>query len=252
MITTQIFAHRGAASTYPENTMIAFNEAERIGADGIELDVQLSKDGEVVVIHDEKLNRTTNGKGYVKDFSLKELQTLDASHSFFYQTGAVTIPTLDEVLTMLLRNSLLLNIELKNGIVDYPGLEEKVIKLVHQYGLQDRIILSSFNHYSLVHCYRLAPHIETAPIYRDGLFKPWVYAQAIGAKALHPNIKVAPDKVIMEAMEEGVKVRPYTINHEKKMKSLFSINCSGFFTDSPEEAIAIRTEMNKNKKIARG
>lgn len=252
MITTQIFAHRGAARTHPENTMIAFHEAERVGADGIELDVQLSKDGEVVVIHDEKLNRTTNGKGYVKDFSLKELQMLDASHSFFCQTGAVMIPTLDEVLTMLLGNTLLLNIELKNGIVDYPGLEEKVIALVHQYELQDRIILSSFNHYSLVQCYRLAPHIETAPIYRDGLFKPWVYAQAIGAKSLHPNIKVAPNQIIVEAMQEGVKVRPYTINNVKEMKILFSINCSGFFTDSPEEAVAIRTEMNKNNKIVRG
>nr|WP_232423526.1 MULTISPECIES: glycerophosphodiester phosphodiesterase [Bacillus] len=243
MITTQIFAHRGAAGTFPENTMVAFKEAERVGADGIELDVQLTKDGKVVVIHDEQLDRTTNQKGLVMDYTLKELKQFDASYKYGKKTGFVEIPTLEEVLTWLQGNSMLLNIELKNSVILYPGLEEKVINLVKQYNMQDRVIFSSFNHYSIVHCYQLAPMIETAPLYRDGLYMPWVYAKAIQAKAIHPNIKAAPNMIITSAMNEGIAVRPYTINNEEQMTNLFSINCSSFFTDYPEKAIQLKQKL---------
>lgn len=248
MITTQIFAHRGSAGTHPENTMSAFQEAERVGAEGIELDVQLSKDGEVIVIHDEELSRTTNGAGFVKDHTLNQLKTLDASHTFSKQVGTQRIPTLMEVLEMYTHNNMLLNIELKNSTFFYPGMEEKVIALVRKYNLQNRVILSSFNHYSLVHCFQLDPAIETAPLYRDGLFMPWVYAKAIGAKGMHPNIKAAPDIIITEAMKENIAVRPYTINKEKVMKRLFAINCTSFITDFPERAITLRNTLNKEKR----
>ncbi|MGM9927381.1 MAG: glycerophosphodiester phosphodiesterase [Bacillus sp. (in: firmicutes)] len=247
MITTQIFAHRGSSSTHPENTMSAFLEAEYVGADGIELDVQLSKDGEIVVIHDEKVNRTTNGKGFVRDLTLQQLKALNASYTF--KMNGAQIPTLEEVFSMLLHSHMLVNIELKNSVFEYPGLEEKVIRLIHKYHFQNRVILSSFNHASLVRCFRLDPQIETAPLYRDGLYKPWVYAKAIGAMGIHPNIKVAPDKVIKNALQEGIAVRPYTINDEKKMKALFAINCSAIITDFPAKAIAIREEVRKNVTI---
>lgn len=239
MVNTKIFAHRGSAGTHPENTMIAFYEAERVGADGIEIDVQLSKDGRMVVIHDEKLNRTTNGKGYVKDYTLEELKALDASYTFKEHKGSAEIPTLEEVFDMFARNNMLLNIELKNSVFSYPGLEEKVINLIHTYQLQERIILSSFNHYSLVHCFRLDPHIETAVLYRDCLYMPWVYAKAIGAKALHPNIKIAPKEIITTSMQNDVAVRPYTINTEKQMEELINMNCSGFITDYPLVAASL-------------
>ncbi|MGM9926196.1 MAG: glycerophosphodiester phosphodiesterase [Bacillus sp. (in: firmicutes)] len=240
MGTTEIYAHRGSAGTHPENTMAAFLEAERVGADGIELDVQLTKDNEIIVIHDEKVDRTTNGKGYVKDYTLRELKTLDASYKFPQFKQSIVIPTLEEVFDFLLTNSLMLNIELKNSILPYPGLEEKVIALINQYKLQERIILSSFNHYSLVHCYRLAPNIEISPLYRDGLYMPWVYAKAIHATGIHPNINVAPKEIIIAAMSAGIAVRPYTINNEAQMLSLYAINCSAFITDYPEKAIRLK------------
>ncbi|WP_042346092.1 glycerophosphodiester phosphodiesterase [Bacillus massiliigorillae] len=249
MITTKVFAHRGSAGTHPENTMISFLEAEKVGADGIELDVQLSKDGEVVVIHDEQLDRTTNGKGNVKDYTLQELKSLDASYKFPQSNTSVQIPTLEEVFIMLLNNSMILNIELKNSVFLYPGLEEKVISLIKQYNLQDRIILSSFNHYSLVYCYRLAPDIETAPLYRDGLYMPWVYAKAIHAKAIHPSIKAAPNEIIKASMAAGVAVRPYTINSEEQMRMLFKINCSAIFTDYPQKAISLKNKENGSNKL---
>ena len=246
MITTQIFAHRGSAGTHPENTMAAFREAERVGADGIELDVQLSKDGEIVVIHDEDLSRTTNGSGFVQDYTLSQLKELDASCNFTGEIQVQRIPTLTEVLDMYRHNYMLLNIELKNTKFLYPGMEEKVIYLVRKYNMQDRVIISSFNHYSLVHCYQLDPEIETAPLYRDGLFRPWAYAKAIGAKAIHPNIKAAPNFIISAAMKDNIAVRPYTINKEKVMKRLFKINCTGIITDYPGLALQLKDELNKN------
>ncbi|MCO0596448.1 glycerophosphodiester phosphodiesterase [Peribacillus butanolivorans] len=239
---TLIFAHRGSAGTHPENTMSAFKEAARVGADGIETDVQLSKDGEVVIIHDEKLNRTTNASGFVKDRTLMELKTFNASNSYKGKMGNERIPTLEELLIWLKNNQLLCIIELKNTLFLYPGLEEKVIRLIRSYEMEERIIISSFNHYSLVNCHQLAPEIETAPLYRDGLFMPWIYAKAIGGSAIHPNIRVAPDIIIQSSMCAGVPVRPYTINKESDMKRLYSLRCSAIITDFPGIAKRVREE----------
>ncbi|PKR86017.1 glycerophosphodiester phosphodiesterase [Heyndrickxia camelliae] len=240
---TLIFAHRGAAGTYPENTMDAFIAAEKCGADGIELDVQLSKDGEIVVIHDETVNRTTNGKGFVKDFNIKDLQKLNASyHSKSVKTffKVPHIPSLREVFDWMKTNDLLCNIEFKTGKIEYPYIEEKVIQLIREYGFEERIIISSFNHYSIIHCYRLAPEIEIAPLYSDGLFMPWVYAASIHAKGIHPNYKIAPDDIINSAMEYGIQVRPYTVNKEKDIKRLLALSCSAIITDFPKEAVELR------------
>ncbi len=244
---TQIFAHRGSAGTHPENTMDAFYEAERVGADGIELDVQLTKDGEIVVIHDETVNRTTNGKGFVKDYTLKEIQKLHANYKFKKNfIKKIGIPTLIEVFDWLKGNHLICNIELKNSIIDYEGLEEKVIQLIHDYGLEERIVISSFNHYSIVGCYRIEPKIEIAPLYSSGLYMPWIYAQSLRAGAIHPNVKAAPDEIILEAMKNGIAVRPYTVNKIDQMERLINIGCSAFVTDFPEKAIKLRTDIQKS------
>ena len=112
---------------------------------------------------------------------------------------------------------------MKNTLFLYPGLEEKVIRLIRTYEMEERIILSSFNHYSLVNCHQLAPELETAPLYRDGLYMPWIYAKAIGGSAIHPNIRAAPDALIQSSVSMGVPVRPYTINKEAEMKRLFKL-----------------------------
>jgi glycerophosphoryl diester phosphodiesterase len=244
---TEVIAHRGYSAKFPENTMKAFIEAENANADGIELDVQLSKDGEVVVIHDEKLNRTTNGRGYVKDFTLEELKKLDAGILFPELTEKQTIPTLKEVLAWLNTNSLTCNIELKNGVFRYEGMEEKVIQLVREYHLSERIVLSSFNHYSIVYCYRHAPEIEIAPLLSEGLYMPWVYAASIQAKGYHPHYLAAPNEVITPSLESRIAVRPYTVNKEEEMERLFEIGCSAFITDYPTKAIELRKRYKKDK-----
>ncbi|WP_163102649.1 glycerophosphodiester phosphodiesterase [Peribacillus alkalitolerans] len=243
MNTTMVFAHRGSAGTHPENTMLSFREAERVGADGIELDIQLTKDNQIVVIHDETIDRTTNGKGFVKDYTVMKLKQFNASFSFTSKWGESSIPTLEEVLQWMQGNRLRLIIELKNTRFLYPGMEEKAITMVRKYSMQDRVILTSFNHYSLVYCTQLSPDIETAPLYRDGLFMPWIYAQSIRAGSIHPSIKVAPDNIIKMAMDAGIKVRPYTINDANQMKALFDIGCSGIITDYPKKAIDLRKKL---------
>ncbi|WP_325048938.1 glycerophosphodiester phosphodiesterase [Peribacillus saganii] len=246
----KIYGHRGAAGTHPENTMISFEEARRAGADGIELDVQLTSDGEVVIIHDESLDRTTNGSGFVKDKCLKELQKFDASNKFSHLYGETEIPTLQELIDWLRGNSLLCNIELKNSKFFYPGMEEKVIKLVREARLEDRIILSSFNHYSIVLCKKIAEEIEIAPLYRDGLHMPWAYARSLGAGAIHPDIKAVPNEIIRASIEAGVAVRPYTVNKEKDIENLLAVGCSAIITDFPAKVVLMRDQFfNKNSNV---
>lgn len=239
---TQVFAHRGYSAVFSENTMTAFLEAEKTGCDGIELDVQLTKDGEVVVIHDEKVDRTTSGTGWVKDFTFKEVRNMNANKSGMKKEP---IPSLIEVFEWMKTNKLICNIELKNTIIPYEGMEEKVIEMIRKYGLSNRIIISSFNHYSIVYSYRHAPEIETAPLYSEGLYMPWVYAQSIRAAGIHPKHLAATDEIIRQAMENGIAVRPYTVNKDNDMHRLFNMNCTAFITDDPLKALRIRKQYEK-------
>lgn len=240
---TLIFAHRGSAGTHPENTMEAFVAAEKFGADGIELDVQLTKDGEVVVIHDTTIDRTTNGTGNVMDFTLSELKKLKANYHYkhFFKRAA-KIPSLKDVFNWMESNCLLCNIELKNSDIAYEGLEDKVIALIKEYRFEERIIISSFNHYSLAYVSDAATEIETAPLYNEILYRPWEYAKSIQARGIHPKLKAAPIEIIQACMENGIAVRPYTVNKGKDMKKLFEIHCSAIITDYPAKGVKLRKE----------
>ncbi|WP_299088102.1 glycerophosphodiester phosphodiesterase [uncultured Metabacillus sp.] len=240
---TLIFGHRGSAGNYPENTMCSFIAASAAGADGIELDVQMTKDGELVVIHDETVDRTTNGTGYVKDLTYEEISQLDASFKFTQFKDSASVPILNEVLEWAKQqDQLLINIELKNGIIDYPGIEEKTIELVRNHHFEKQVIISSFNHYSLVKCKEISPEIETAVLYMEGLFKPWAYAANIGAKGLHPYYQAVKKEIILQSQNYGVAVRPFTVNEPAFMEKLINENCTAFFTDFPELAVKVKTE----------
>jgi glycerophosphoryl diester phosphodiesterase len=239
---TQIFAHRGYTTAFSENTMGAFGDAQMSGADGLELDVQLTKDGKLVIIHDEKVDRTTSGKGFVKDFLYKEIRKLNANKKGVKKEP---IPALEEVFEWLKTNEMFCNIELKNGLIPYEGMEELVIQLVRKHGLTERIIISSFNHYSIVYCYRLAPEIETAPLFIEGIYMPWIYSQSIRAKGIHPKHSTMSDNILINTMGNGIAVRPYTVNKEVDMHRLFKIHCTAIITDDPVKALRIRKQYEK-------
>ena len=158
----KIWAHRGCSLRYPENTLLAFEKAAALaGLEGIETDVQLTRDGQIVILHDERLDRTTEMKCWVKDYTLAELKSIyvKTAHGEFQEK----IPTLEEVLDLLkdrMKEGLRLNIELKNSEVEYPGLEEKVIETVDRFGLSEHILYSSFNAQSLGTLRRLLPDAD--------------------------------------------------------------------------------------------
>ncbi|MDE7019120.1 MAG: hypothetical protein K2P65_16380 [Lachnospiraceae bacterium] len=186
----KIWAHRGCSQMYPENTLLAFEKAAKIkGLTGIELDIQLTRDGEIVVCHDEKVDRTTDGSGYVKDYTLAELKKLAINIS---GRDKERIPTIEEVFDLLkgrLDEGLKINIELKNSTIPYVGMEGRIVELVHRRGIQENIVYSSFYAKSLQKLRNLDANAELGILdmrASDCLFK---LKGGCGANALHPYWK---------------------------------------------------------------
>lgn len=183
----KIWAHRGCSQNYPENTLLAFRKAaELTGLTGIELDIQLTKDGQIVVFHDESVDRTTDGTGELRSYTLEELKKLkiDAGAGRYEQ-----IPTMEEVLDLLedkLQNGMKLNIELKNSVFPYEGMEEKIVELIRKRNLQDSIVYSTFYAKSLERLRRLEPEAELGILdakASDCLYK---LKGGCGATVIHP------------------------------------------------------------------
>lgn len=234
----KLFAHRGASGTHPENTLAAFKEAARFPIYGIELDVHLTKDGEVVVIHDEKIDRTSNGSGFVQEMTLAELKQYDFGKKFSEQYIGETIPTLEEVIRIFEPTHHWLNIELKSDVIDYVGLEKKVLALVNTYQLADRVIISSFNHEALKRTKVLQPSIKTAPLFLNKMNEaPLQYVESLGADALHTSGKLLDQVNIASFNATGKKVRVYTVNRLEQAKELAALNIDAIFTDYPEKML---------------
>ncbi|UNK16778.1 glycerophosphodiester phosphodiesterase [Paenibacillus sp. N3/727] len=242
---TQIinFAHRGASGVCPENTMSAFRKALELGATGIETDVQMTKDGKLILIHDETVLRTTGEQGFVKDYTFEEIQKLDAGSWFSEEFRGERLPALEELLELTKDRGTIVNIELKNGSIQYPELEEKVIASIRSFGMEDRVVISSFNHYSLVKCKSIAPEIRTGILYVEGLYKAWEYGQSVGADALHALKYAVLPEWVEEAKACGIVYHPWTVNEPEEMKRLIAAKVAGIITDYPDRLDGLlRTE----------
>ena len=248
MSNTLIFAHRGASQTHPENTMAAYKAALEAGADGLELDVQLTKDDVPVLIHDESVHRTTNGKGWVKDYTFDKLTELDAGSWFHESSAHARIPALEELLSWVANTPLILNIELKSGLIAYPGIEAAVLDLVTKYDMVGRVIISSFNHYSLVNIREQHSTIETAVLFMEGLYEPWDYAKRIGAQSLHCYFPAARPFLIEGAKKAGIPLRLFTVNEEAHLNGFMRAGCDGIITDNPELAVQVRQQLQAKKQ----
>ena len=248
MIFPKIIGHRGAPHIAPENTMASFQAAIELGVDGIETDVQLTNDGCLIICHDETLDRTTNGKGFLKDFNLKEIKNLSAGEWFSPDYKDEKIPTLKDFFDLVHNKNLLINIEIKSGIVFYPGIEQKVIQMIYQYNIKDRVILSSFNHYSLLECKKIDSSIKTGALYMEGLVNPWEYAAKIGADALHPLFYNIRPEIMKGIKENKIMVNTFTVNHEEQMKYIIGLEVDGIITDYPDKLLRIKKEMKDNNE----
>jgi len=236
-----IQAHRGASAFHPENTLEAFSLAAGQGADGVELDVHLSKDGEIVVAHDERLERVSNGRGYINDHTLEELKSLNFDRSFF-GNRTYRIPLLSEVFSLLKPTNLTVNIELKTTERLYPELPQKLLVLAGEYAMNDRIIYSSFNHYSLKQIKSLDPKAKTGLLYDFGMVDPWVYANYLGADAIHPHyyIIAALPETVERCHEHGIMVNVWTVDDLQDIKLMLKCGVDGIITNRPDIAAAYR------------
>lgn len=236
---SKIFAHRGYSGKYPENTMIAFKKALECGVDGIELDVQLTKDGEVVIIHDETIDRTTTGKGFVVDYTYEELEKFDASFKF-KDLGFNKIPTLREYFQLVKDYDIVTNVELKTGINEYLGIEEKVWELIKEYNLEKKVIISSFNHFSVMRMKKIAPQLKYGFLSEDWIIDAGKYTHSHGVQCYHPRFNNLVPDVIKELKKYNLEINTWTVNLEEDMRHLYSNNIDVIITNYPELAQEIK------------
>ncbi|MFJ6264663.1 glycerophosphodiester phosphodiesterase [Lysinibacillus xylanilyticus] len=237
-----IFAHRGVSAHYPENTMAAFVAASKLPITGIELDVHLTADRELVVIHDETIDRTSNGSGFVKDYTLQELRAFDYGSWFSSKFDGEGIPTLGDVLELFAGTNHRINIELKTDVFPYNGIEALVIKEVAAYQMTERVIISSFNHESIQIVAQRAPYIEKAALFAEILVDFSGYTAQIPADAIHVSLPTAFRRSIQEALNEGAIVRVYTVNDVEQAKQLQQLGVQAIFTDDPEKIVSGLTD----------
>lgn len=236
---TLIFGHRGASGYAPENTLEAFQLAVQQGADGVELDVHLTRDGELAVAHDERVDRVSDGVGRICDMTLKELKKLRFNATHPEYEGA-QMPTLREVYELLKPAGLQINLEIKNGVYAYPGIEEKCLALAAEMGMEDRILYSSFNHYSMRRIKKLKPDALCGLLYDCCLINPWDYAKAIGVDALHPSfpeLHLVPDECD-KAHALGLQVNTWTVNDERYMRMCVDAGADIIITNYPDRGRA--------------
>ncbi|MBM6615924.1 glycerophosphodiester phosphodiesterase [Desemzia sp. RIT804] len=230
------FAHRGFSGKYPENTMLAFQKAFEVGIDGIELDVQLTKDREVVIIHDSSVDRTTNGKGYVKDMTLSGIRQLNAAHHFHEVSAKETIPTLEEYLDWVKDKAMVTNIELKTNIFEYSGIEKNVIDLVEKFGLEDKIIFSSFNHYTIQRVKELNSSLKCGLLSSDWIVDFGKYTRELGVECVHPGFYMLQNNAVLKNLQENhLEINTWTVNNEEHMNQLVEAGITSIITNFPDK-----------------
>ena len=239
-----VLAHRGASGYAPENTLEAFRVAMEMGADGFELDVHMSKDGHLVVIHDETVDRTTDGTGFVKDLTLAELKALDARNGMDAYAGA-RIPTLGEVYDLIRDTRHIVNVEVKTDEYFYPEIEEKCLALEKEKGMEGRIVYSSFNHYTVRKLRSLSPDASIGMLFGDVLIDPYDYCKSIGANLLHPlKANIYVPGFAQGAKDAGLGVNLWTVNDEATMAECLKYGI-GIISNYPDVAVKLREAFRK-------
>ena len=243
---TKNFAHRGFSGKYPENTLLAFEKAIQEGADGIENDVHYTKDGVLVVIHDERVDRTTDGIGYVRDFTYEELAKLDASYKF-KEMGPQRIPTLREYLELVKDKDIITNIELKTGVFEYPGIEKMVADMIQEFGLRDKIIISSFNHFSIQRMKAADPKMKCGLLEESWLVNAGAYVESVGVECYHPMYKNMTPEVVAEIKSHGLEINTWTVNEKDEIQEMFERGVDSVISNYPDIVNEVKKAFQANK-----
>ena len=228
-------AHRGSSGSYPENTRLAFEKAIEAGADMIEMDCRLSKDGHVVVIHDDRLDRTARAKGFVKGKTLRQLKKLDVGAWLKKSFKGERILTLEEILEIV-SGKVEINLEIKSVLRGPLGIELKVLFIVSHFDYLERAIFSSFDYQSLRRLRELAPDVRIGVLYGAGIKdNPFQAAREMNAYSLHIQREFATPHFLEEARELGLKSFVWTVNEVKEMEKFLSLGADGIISDFPEK-----------------
>lgn len=228
-----VYAHRGARGYAPENTMAAFQKAFELKAEGIELDVQMTADNQIVICHDHDIDRTSNGHGLICDQTVEQLKQHDFGSWFGPEFAGETIPTLEEFLVWFQDTGMVLNIEIKNGPVIYKGIEEQVVAAIEKHRIHDRVLISSFYHPSLLRVKRLKPSLKTGALFACRPLNPLRFVDELNADYLHPHWTLVEPDWVSEAHVRGIKVNAYTINNPSEYELIRSVGLDGIFSDFP-------------------
>ncbi|AEJ42072.1 glycerophosphodiester phosphodiesterase [Alicyclobacillus acidocaldarius] len=227
---TLYIAHRGASAECPENTLPAFVRAAELGADMIELDVRLTGDGGVVVLHDPTVDRTTDGSGLIADMRLSDLRKLDAGSWFDARFRGTLIPTLDEVFATV--PNMCLNIELKTSPVAHTRqLIRRVLGAIYRHNARDRVLLSSFDHAALAEIRRFDRDIALGVLFTGRLLEPIQLAERLGAQSLHPDIEHLDPLFVAEAKAHHLAVYAWTAKDEMAVNRALACRVSGIILD---------------------
>lgn len=234
----KVFAHRGASGDYPENTLLAFNKALAIGVDGIELDVHKSKDGHLVVIHDEDVQRTFKGKGLVKDYTLAQLQEFKCRKFEFIANDDCKVPTLRDVFELIKNEDVTLNIEAKTDQIHYD-LEQDVVDLINEYNIKNKILISSFNHKCIDIFQSTDESIRYGALYEyeaDYSSEANVveHAKKLNVYSINISRDLVTKEMVELAHENGLKVYVYTVNAPNVMRKMIECKVDGVFSDYPD------------------
>ncbi len=240
----RVIAHRGFSGVAPENTLAAVRKAIDVGADMFELDVLLSKDGRVVVIHDDTLERTTDGEGPVSTRTLEELRALDAGSWFNPEFAGERIPTLEETLE-LAKDRILVNIEIKTEAVTdqaHGGIVDKTLELVRRLDMMDQIVVSSFDPRALAHARELEPGVKTASLYNAELqedLSPEEVMAEVASNGFNLSRKQVDESIVEACHQLERPVAVYTVNEINEMERILDLGADAIFTDYPDRLLEV-------------
>jgi glycerophosphoryl diester phosphodiesterase len=242
----KIIAHRGWSGRAPENTMAAFTAALEFKVDGLELDIHRSKDGKLIIGHDPTVDRTSNGKGFIKDLTWEELRRLDAGSWFGSHFQNERILQLRSLFELVQKSDLLINIELKTDLFSYPGIEEQLVKMIKDFELVEQCIVSSFNHYSLLKITAALPELKTGILYNANLYQPWTYAKQLNVAALHPKYLSVSSEMVAQAHRNGLLVNTWTVNEPELIRQVIATGVDAIITNYPER---VRECLSEKKSL---
>ncbi len=242
-----VLGHRGAMGHAPENTLVSFAKGLELGADMLELDIHMSRDGELIVMHDGEVARTTDGKGHVKDLTLAEIKKLDAGSKFDARFRDERVPRLVEVVEWA-KTRIPLVIEIKGDPIPAAGIEEKLIEMLREFGTVDDTLVISFHHPSVKRVKELEPRVMTGILFTGMLVDPVAAARAAFADSVRPSYAYWTPELVAQVHAAGLGASSWIVNHEAEMDYVVPMGLDSIGSNFPERLRAYVDRVGRGRR----